>query len=793
MSFSLRVKNFIKAQLALILAITLFRFWEFSYLNQYLDLPKNAFIDNIIGIANDIQFILLISIALFIIYFFISLISYKIAKLLLNISNVLVLISESLLIIFFAQRGSALDHELVQQSVKESMEVVKNSGGFQLDNFLLIAGSIFLYFIFKLLVFKRLKFSSRFNAPIITLILIVLVGSFFSKKGLESYNESFQLRSNKTAFLLSAIFDYELNSNEKHSKKQLLQSVEFYQQNVDFDFVSKEYPLLHKNDFKDVLGPFIKPLDSKPNIVFIIVESLSSSMSGSASENHGLITPYFDSLTTQGLYWSNCLSSSEISFEVLPSVLASAPYGKEGFNMIPKIPEHQSIIKTLNKNDYFSAFISGSPIYFANQGAFMRNQHTNFIINKFDNKYERIKNNGNWSWGYSDDVLFRQGLDLLDSVIKPPYINVYVTITSHPPYVYPGSGQYQANFVKFIEQSDMSKDRKAYFIKQKKMFAAFRSFDDELKHFIESYKKRDDYKNTLFIITGDHQGYFKVKNAADNFRVPLLIYGAPIKKAVHFESVVLHAQLAPSLSNNLHANYQIDVPKYIDYLAGSLDTCREFRNLNAYPFIYANKDIRDYIYKDYYLNAKSLFKIKGPSLDLVPSTNDSIRLLMIQLLKSFKDINHEVSFNNKLLPDSLYEYTNVFKDTIYQYKEPAPLNTQSMFPLGSHFALNKLSGTIEVSINFQMKTQGQSYKRLPHLVITIEDSLTKDVDFYDSKELKFLTEEDIVGGKWIQYNTTDLINLNDISLDSSDIMKFYIYNSQELELKYKDFEVQILK
>ena len=97
------------------------------------------------------------------------------------------------------------------------------------------------------------------------------------------------------------------------------------------EFIGLQYPLMQKQS-KSSLSPFFishsQPV--KPNIVIIICESLSNSVSGKYG-NYISITPFVDSLASQSLYWPNAVSSSERTFGVLPSVLSSLPQINTGF------------------------------------------------------------------------------------------------------------------------------------------------------------------------------------------------------------------------------------------------------------------------------------------------------------------------------------------------------------------------------------------------------------------------------------------------------------------------------
>ena len=113
-----------------------------------------------------------------------------------------------------------------------------------------------------------------------------------------------------------------------------------------FLYDREDYPLfksLNKNN--DVLSPFFEKKEDKPNIVMIVVEGLGGEFVD-GNEYSGF-TPYFDSLTTKSLYWKNFISTTGRSFGILPSLMASLPYGEKGFLELSNTPSHLSLISVL--------------------------------------------------------------------------------------------------------------------------------------------------------------------------------------------------------------------------------------------------------------------------------------------------------------------------------------------------------------------------------------------------------------------------------------------------------------
>ena len=78
-------------------------------------------------------------------------------------------------------------------------------------------------------------------------------------------------------------------------------------------FISSEYPLLHTNTSKDLLSDYFDFNTSPPNIVFIIMESLSRSYSGK-NAYLGSMTPFLDSLSNHGIYFENFINFTCFNF-----------------------------------------------------------------------------------------------------------------------------------------------------------------------------------------------------------------------------------------------------------------------------------------------------------------------------------------------------------------------------------------------------------------------------------------------------------------------------------------------
>ncbi|RUA24929.1 MAG: hypothetical protein DSY76_07295, partial [Bacteroidetes bacterium] len=85
------------------------------------------------------------------------------------------------------------------------------------------------------------------------------------------------------------------------------------------------------------------------------------------------------------------------------------------------------------------------------------------------------------------------------------------------------------------------------------------------------------------------------------------------------------------------------------------------------------------------------------------------------------------------------------------------------------------------------------YDRLPKLVISVENPGEEEKVFYDSKELSFLTDEDLTPNKLLYLRITDILDLSKLPVTDKSIIKIYLYNSQKLDIYYANFKVSLYK
>lgn len=507
--------------------------------------------------------------------------------------------------------------------------------------------------IVSIVLYNRLK-KIYVPHPIYPLIIgSLLVGSFFLSDVVLKSGNSYK---NETDFFLT----------ENKAKLFMDKSLEYFAEERSnalavVDSSIEKYPFLHPFEVEDVLGPYFSIDSIKPNLVFIQVEGLGRAFTGPDADNGGF-TPYLDSLAAKSLYWENCIAPAGRTFGILPNMYGSLPFGSNGFNeMGENMPDHITLISQLNAQGYKSHYFYGGDVSFDNQDLFLEKQGIDYILSeqKFPNKYTKMKaNSGGFSWGYSDKDVFDQSLNYLNTTDNSPRMDMYMTLVTHEPFKVPDN-TYEAKFDKRVKQ--FSQDKQKKFETYRGIYECLLYTDDAIKEFIAAYSKRPEFKNTIFIITGDHRMIpIPHRNRIDRFHVPLLIWSPMLKKTASFKSLVSHSQLTPTFMAFFKENYGLKFPKEVAFITGGMQAKKAFGSTLHQPIMRNKGDLSVYIDNEYFLDNGGLYKIL-PGMELEQISLRSKSKEIEEKLAKFKLYNNYATTNNAL-------YENVeFEDNVREY------------------------------------------------------------------------------------------------------------------------------
>lgn len=515
-------------------------------------------------------------------------------------------------------------------------------------------------FLYSLLYSKTKLYKTVYVSFLLMVIPLFLIGLFgIQLKQPTTYYSARELIQNKIYYFVSSIMEKNENTSTYENAIIAYQSDQH-----DKVFLSENYPLLHENRAKNTLDPFFELKETAPNIVFIMVESLSSSYSGINADKLSF-TPFLDTLSKNALYFENFLATGERTFSVLPSCLSSLPHGSAGYtNTKNSFPEHTSFPKWLFENGYQGSFFYGGYARFDQMDLYLNNEGFANIFERKEYNYEGkdVKTSIDpVPFGVGDKELFNNVLKIKDSLKSTsPKLVVILTLSMHYPFLIENKKKYIAEAKQRIlsNKTKESVEQKEL-LKYLEPFATMLYTDDALKSYFDQMKKSPEHENTIYLILGDHMmGDIPQDNPIEKYRVPLIVYSPLLKRTKRIKAVNSQLDLAPSLMNMLNEKYSMDAPDKVSWMGSVLDTNSNFTSDKSILFMRNNRTCTDFLSKNYFISKDNLFEVSDRlSLELV---NDTEKIKELTLMRDYYErIHADVVQRNKLKPDT-DNYTEIF-------------------------------------------------------------------------------------------------------------------------------------
>jgi phosphoglycerol transferase MdoB-like AlkP superfamily enzyme len=619
---------------------------------------------NTIGIAfwtflADIGFLLNLLLGIYIVYVLIFLLSPILAKTLYKVLITLLLILHLALILYFSKALLPLGADLYGYSIADIKQTIGASGGISFITILaFIAVIAAIISIFKYLAPKfKPAFGLAIILPVLSLLALVTGAAKLLAPGNLHSDFANNLALNKSAFFYSSSVDHFFPDNN---------DVDIYadsyigdyngQQSISaYNYVDPDnYPFLHADSSKDVLSPFFKSTTTPPNIVIIMVEGLGRAFTNDGAYL-GNFTPFIDSLSNQSLYWRNFLSEGGRTFAVLPSLLGSLPFAKNGFlELGGQMPAHLSLLSLVKYNGYHTSFYYGGDSHFDNMDMFLQKNKIDELNDEksFPAGYTKLPSVNGFTWGYNDKELFRHYLTTRN-IDSKPQLSVLLTLATHDPFIINEEATYLQRFEERMTTLGFDDIKKRKYRNYKNQYASILYLDDAMKSFFADYRKRSDYANTIFIITGDHRmPEIPMSDKIDRYHVPLIIYSPLLKRVSQMSSVSTHFDISPSLIAYLKHNFNMRGPSLVSWIGQGLDTSVNFQNLHQYPLIQTKTDMIDFVMGEYHINGNTLFKL-SPNMSEEPVQDDNKFNQLQNAFDAFKKRNNRLVNGAKIIPDTI--------------------------------------------------------------------------------------------------------------------------------------------
>jgi phosphoglycerol transferase MdoB-like AlkP superfamily enzyme len=276
----------------------------------------------------------------------------------------------------------------------------------------------------------------------------------------------------------------------------------------------------------------------KPNIVLVLCESFSfykTSMCGNPLNP----TPYFDSLSKEGLFFSNCFSPAYGTARGVWATLTGTPditFIKTA-SRNPRAVDQHSIMNDFT--GYSKQYFIGGSASWANIRGLLENNINGLKLYE-EQDYRSPKRD---VWGISDKDLFMEAAEVMGKT-QAPFFSVIQTANNHRPYTIPKEDAAEMGIKThpldsllrygFNVNSNAEDTNEEY--------NAMRYMDFSIRKFMETAARQPWFKETIFLFIGDHgirgNGGALVpsvytKKGLTCEHVPLLIYSPGLPKAAH--------------------------------------------------------------------------------------------------------------------------------------------------------------------------------------------------------------------------------------------------------------------
>ncbi len=460
---------------------------------------------------------------------------------------------------------------------------------------------------------------------------------------------TYSLRLNKTAYFVGDTAAYLMRSRAAMPPSTAQAGGTAAMMPISgFRYLDPHYPFLHAEETPDELGSHfnVQP-NSRPNLVFLIVEGLGRSFSGPEA-SLGSFTPFLDQLAGRSLYWENFLAAQGRTFGVLPSIFGSLPYGDEGFAALGEaMPAHVTLLSLLKSQGYHLKFYAGTDLQFDNERAFLLRQGVDRLREKKDFGPAYAVSN---EWGYGDSELVSLALADEAADSQRPFVTVLQTNTTHTPYTFAGQAAYRQRFEQRLEQLGVARADRDGYRAYRDIYGSILYADDALRRYFEETSKRPYYANTIFIITGDHRlPELPLAEWIDRYHVPLIIYSPLLRAPLRISSVSSDFDIAPSLLAFLSHNFGIRTPAAVTWLGSGLDLEAQFRSVHEFPMKQTKTNLVDFIAGPWLLSRDQLYALSD-GLHSAPVQNAAVQARVAARFAAFLAANGQFAQSRSLMP-----------------------------------------------------------------------------------------------------------------------------------------------
>jgi phosphoglycerol transferase MdoB-like AlkP superfamily enzyme len=395
----------------------------------------------------------------------------------------------------------------------------------------------------------------KFRSTLFSIIYFLVFGF-----GIFGKLEQYPLRWSD-AFSLNSDFNAQASLNPFQS---FFSNLAFRQSTYNEALARKYYPLMV--EYLGITQPdsvnlnYVRhiPADTSlpgthPNIILVISESFSaykSSLLGNPLNS----TPFIDQLAAKSIFFDHMFTPGfGTARDVWTTITGLTDVERNNTaSRNPQIVDQQTIINSFKNYGHYY-FIGGSTSWANIKGLLENNIDSPHIYEEKYYNYPRLD-----VWGISDHNLFTAANKVLAEQTRP-FFAVIQTADNHRPYSIPTEDLKQFKKITLPNVSLLK-----YGFTSNDEYNAFRYFDYNVQHFIETIQKEPYFNNTIIAFVGDHglvgnaEALFPkayTRQGLTKNHVPFIIYAPKLVKPAKHTMLASQVDVLPILAGLANIPY----------------------------------------------------------------------------------------------------------------------------------------------------------------------------------------------------------------------------------------------
>ena len=282
------------------------------------------------------------------------------------------------------------------------------------------------------------------------------------------------------------------------------------------------------------------------NVVVILMESFAARYIGALGDTHH-ITPCFDRLAGDGLLFTRFFANGTHTHQGLFATMAAFP-NLPGYEYLMQMPEgshaFSGLSTLLKERGYNDVYVYNGDFAWDNQAGFFTNQGMSRFVGRADYLDPVVADP---TWGVSDQDMFERAAQELARLPQDkPFFALLQTLSNHTPYALPKQLP-----VEPVTDCGTANEH----------LTAMRYADWALGRFFAAVEKMPFYRDTLFVLVGDH-GFGNAERLTEmdlnRFHIPLLLLAPGIQERFGATSASVGSQVdvVPTILGRLGQPFQ---------------------------------------------------------------------------------------------------------------------------------------------------------------------------------------------------------------------------------------------